>query len=127
MPTYTLSALTIFLLLLFGGYVFHQARRSRESELAFKLRKTEIALHDAEQALQNTLDYYKEEVARLQRKAAGGSEESASADRKFRKAKSAFARLYHPDRLADDGPENRIRTEIFKEFWDELQRIEGGR
>ena len=127
MPTYTLSALTIFLLLLFGGYVFHQARRSRESELAFKLRKTEIALHDAEQALQNTLDYHKEELARLQRKAAGGEESATVTDRKFRKAKSAFARMYHPDSLPDDGPENRVRTEVFKEFWEELQRIESGR
>ncbi len=71
MPTYTLSALTILLLLILGGYVVHQSRRSRESELAFKLRKSEIALHDAEQALQNTLVDYREEIARLQSRLAG--------------------------------------------------------
>ena len=40
MPTYTLSALTILLLLILGGYVVYQSRRNRESELAFKLRES---------------------------------------------------------------------------------------
>lgn len=119
MPTYTLSALIVFLLLLFGVYVVHQARRSRESEMAFKLRKCEIALQDAEHALSNTIDFYKSEVARLERQLAG-----QGPDAKFRRAKSAFARRYHPDRVTGDGEESRIRTEIFKEFWEELQHIE---
>ena len=71
MPTYTLSALTILLLLILGGYVVYQSRRSRETELGFKLRKSVIALHDAEQALENTLDYYLEEIARLQSRLLG--------------------------------------------------------
>lgn len=127
MPTYTLSALTIALLLMLGAYVVYQSRRSRESELAFKLRKSEIALHDAEQSLQNTLDYYREEVARLQSKLAGEPSADPVVDQKFRRAKSAFARRYHPDRVQGDGPEAQIRTEVFKEFWEELQRIESGR
>jgi len=40
------------------------------------------------------------------------------------RAKQAFARLHHPDRVQADGIERRIRTEIFKEFWSELERIE---
>jgi len=128
MPTYTLTALTVIVLLLIGVYVVHQARRSRESEMAFKLRKCEIALQDAEHALSNTIDYYKEEVARLERRLAGQERpERDGSDAKFRRAKSAFARLYHPDRLTGEGPETIIRTEVFKEFWDELQRIEAGR
>ena len=71
MLTYTLSALTILLLLILGGYVVYQSWRSRESELAFKLHKSEIALHDAEQALQNTLVYYRQEIACLQSRLAG--------------------------------------------------------
>lgn len=127
MPTYTLSALTIVLLLILGAYVVYQSRRSRESALAIKLRKSEIARHDAEQALQNTLDYYRAEVARLQSKLAGNPSTEPMADQKFRRAKSAFARRYHPDRVRGDGPDAQIRTEIFKEFWEELQRIEAGR
>lgn len=124
MPTYTLSALTIVLLLILGGYVVYQSRRSRESELSFKLRKCEIALHDAEQSLQNTLDYYREEVSRLQNKLSGDAPSGSPADQKFRRAKSAFARLYHPDRMSGDAAEMEIRTEMFKEFWEELRRIE---
>ena len=40
------------------------------------------------------------------------------------RAKQAFARLHHPDRVQADGVERVIRTEIFKEFWRELERIE---
>ena len=127
MPTYTLSGLTILLLLILGGYVVYQSRRSRESELAFKLRKSEIALHDAEQALQNTLDYHREEIARLQSRLAGAPVADQAVDQKFRRAKSAFARRYHPDRVQGDESKAQIRTEVFKEFWEELQRIESGR
>lgn len=122
------------LILVLGAYVVRQARRSRESELTYKLRKSQIALHDAEQALDNTINYYKAEIGRL--RARLGEEDPPSAppgngsgrdhgdDMKFRQAKKAFARLYHPDQLAGDSVEKRIRTEMFKEFWDELERID---
>ncbi len=126
MPTYTLSALTVFLLLLFGVYMVHQARRRRESEMAFKLRKCEIALEDAEHTLSNTVDYYKGEVARLEQQLSGRETLARGSDEKFRRAKSAFARRYHPDRISGNGEETRIRTEVFKDFWEELQGIEAG-
>ena len=126
MPTYTLSALTILLLLILGGYVVYQSRRSRESELAFKLHKSEIALHDAEQALQNTLVYYRQEIACLQSRLAGAPVADQAVDLKFRRAKAAFARRYHPDRVQSDGSEAQIHTEVFKGFWEELRRIESG-
>jgi len=134
------------LIVLLGAYVVRQARRSRESELAYKLRKCHIALHDAEISLDNTVHYYKSEINRLaarlgeappddppagasangssSRGPSGNGNAGNSADGRFRQAKTAFARLYHPDRLSGDGPEKRIRTEVFKEFWDELERIE---
>jgi len=40
------------------------------------------------------------------------------------RAKQAFARLHHPDRVQAHGIERHIRAEIFKEFWSELERIE---
>jgi len=127
MPTYTLSALTILLLAGFGAYIFHQARRSREGDLADKLRKCEIALHDAEQSLENTVFFYKEELARLQRQLDETGDSAPPTDQKFRQAKSAFARLYHPDRQSGDDQRTGVRVEVFKEFWAELQRIENGR
>ncbi len=134
------------LIVLLGAYVVRQARRSRESELAYKLRKCNIALHDAEISLDNTVHYYKTEINRLaarlgeappadppagasangssSRGPSGMGNDRNSADGRFRQAKTTFARLYHPDRITGDGLEKRIRTEVFKEFWDELERIE---
>jgi hypothetical protein len=133
------------LIFLLGAYVVRQARRSKESELAYKLRKCHIALHDAEVSLDNTVHYYKSELNRLAarlgeappadppadaanrssgRGPSGAGNDGSPADGRFRQAKNAFARLYHPDRLTGDGPEKRIRTEVFKEFWNELERIE---
>ena len=42
----------------------------------------------------------------------------------FALAKRAFARLNHPDQAAGEPAERRIRAEVFKEYWRELQRIE---
>ncbi len=51
------------------------------------------------------------------------AEEIDATDR-FRHAKQAFARLYHPDNQTASAAERALRTEIFKEFWTELERIE---
>lgn len=133
------------LLVLLVAYVFNQARRSREAELNDRLRKSQIALQDAEHALENTIRYYKAEIVRLKTRLGESSADAVAGDdllhsrrgngvtdkagpetgeAKFRQAKNAFARLYHPDRFAGDGIEKRIRTELFKEFWNELERIE---
>jgi len=121
------------LILVLGAYVVAQARRSRESELSYKLRKSQIALHDAEQALDNTIKYYKAEISRLRARlgeeepppsSGNGAGAYDGGDAKFRQAKKAFARMYHPDQIAGDSLEKRIRTELFKEFWEELDRIE---
>jgi len=127
MSTWGYSALTVVLLMLLGGYIVHQARRSRESELAFRLTKCQIALDDAERSLQNTHDYYKGEVARLKTRLGELEAGAPASDRKFRAAKSAFARLYHPDGQRPGTAEAKARAEVFKEFWAELQRIETGR
>jgi len=107
-------------LLLLGGYVYFLALRSRESELRRALRKCEIALQDAERTLRAT------EAAAFP-PAPGNGPETGGGDAKFRRAKSAFARLFHPDAAGGDAAERRIRSEIFKQFWDELERIENSR
>lgn len=132
------------LILMLGGYIVHQARRSRESELNYKLRKCQIALDDAEQSLDNTIYYYKAEIGRLKSRlgeavdddvapaaaphpgmnGVNGTSGRSGQDAKFRQAKNAFARLYHPDQVTGDGREKQIRIDLFKEFWDELERID---
>ena len=142
-----LIAMTVpVMILLLGLYIVRQARRSRESELNYKLRKCQISLHDAEQALDNTVQFYKQEIRRLKSRLGESADEAPAGtgvngapgrpangagrghvDHKFRAAKNAFARLYHPDRIAGNAQEERLRTELFKEFWDELERIERGK
>ena len=132
MSTEFLSVLVALILAAIGIYLVHQARRSREYELRDQIRKCEIARDDAEQSLANTVYFYRQQMARLEDRLAaadsgqgsGGRSGGRSGDRKFRRTKSAFARLFHPDRMAEDGPERRARTEIFKQFWDELEDIE---
>lgn len=47
-------------------------------------------------------------------------------DDRFLRAKRAFAMRFHPDRLARDAPDRRLRAILFREHWQELQRIERG-
>lgn len=125
------------LIVLLGAYVVYQARRSRETELSYNLRKCRIALEDAEQALDNTVGYYKAEVRRLKGRLGepltddppgngnlGAKDQGGAPDVKFKQARTAFARMYHPDGVRGDADEKRIRAELFKEFWEELERID---
>lgn len=113
-------------LLLLGGFIYVLASRSREAELKQALRKSEIALQDAQRSLQSAARLHADEVRSLKtvREAAGVSTPKHAAGAKFREAKSAFARLFHPDRAQGDAREREIRTELFKQFWAELERIE---
>ena len=47
-----------------------------------------------------------------------------TADGKFRAAKRAFAKNFHPDRVSAGGVERTVRELLFKEYWAELRRIE---
>lgn len=127
------------LVVLLVAYLVYQARRSRESELSYNLRKCRIALEDAEQALDNTVGYYKAEIRRLKGRLGepaadetlsdgkvngSGKHYAGAPDAKFKQARTAFARMYHPDCVQGDADERRIRAELFKEFWEELDRID---
>jgi len=131
------------LVVLLGAYVIFQARRSRESELKYNLRKYRTALEETERALENTVAHYKAEIRRLKTKlgepltddtpppapganghAMNGGTVQIASDLKFKQARTAFARLYHPDRHHGDADEKRLRADLFKEFWEELERID---
>lgn len=145
MTVFDILALAVpALIVLLGGYLVFQARRSRESELNYNLRKTRTALEDTEKALENTVAYYKAEIRRLKTRLGepvadeatapangyahhngkGGNGHTLPADMKFKQARTAFARLYHPDRHHGDAEEKKLRAELFKEFWEELERID---
>ena len=145
MTVFDILALAVpALIVLLGGYLVFQARRSRESELNYNLRKTRTALEDTEKALENTVAYDKAEIRRLKTRlgepvtdeasasvngngthnGSGRNGHALPADMKFKQARTAFARLYHPDRHHGDAEEKKLRAELFKEFWDELERID---
>ena len=65
-------------------------------------------------------------IAVLQQKLAESSVERATAggEGRFRAVKAAFARMYHPDRIAHAGLERSLREQVFKEFWTEIEKIE---
>lgn len=109
-------------LLLLGGYVYFLAIRSREAELTRALRKCEIALEDAERSLQSASMLHEDERRRL--RAARHEFEATGDDPKFRRAKATFARLFHPDTIRGNAEEREIRIEVFKQYWDELERID---
>ena len=46
------------------------------------------------------------------------------ANQKIKKAKIAFAKLCHPNNTRHTGIDAAIRSDIFKEFWDQLEKIE---
>ena len=50
--------------------------------------------------------------------------EAEPGEDRFDQAKAAFARLFDPANLDPDAPDTALRTEIFEEFWAELERIE---
>lgn len=81
-------------------------------DAAERLRRTERRAHEAELKLKEQADH-----------AAAGHDGRAN-DHKFRQAKRLFARLYHPDNAKGEGLERLIRIEFFKEFWQELERID---
>lgn len=56
-------------------------------------------------------------------RARAGSGPCGPTDDRFREAKRAFARLFHPDHGGRDAPE---RGQVFLEFWPVLERIERG-
>ena len=46
------------------------------------------------------------------------------ANQKIKKAKIAFAKLCHPNNTRNRGIDASVRADIFKEFWEQLERIE---
>lgn len=43
---------------------------------------------------------------------------------KFKMVKNKFSQMYHPDKIKGDRFEKMIKQEIFKEFWQEIKKIE---
>ncbi len=113
----------LIILLLVAIYVYYMAFRSREAELKQALRKSEIALQDAERLLQNTATFHAGELSRLRGKLAD-QPGYAEGDEKFREAKNAFARRFHPDAANGDTEDRNIRMAIFQEYWEVLERID---
>jgi hypothetical protein len=94
---------------------------ARLNTLILELRakgKRVVADRDHWQARAKTVES-EVEILRNQRPA-------SSPEDRFAQAKRAFAKLYHPNNANASGIEAIVRAEVFKEFWNELARIERG-
>lgn len=89
-----------------------EAGRSEAAALAEAQERARLAEHKVE-VLKEALD--------LARARTGGGTAVAVADSRFRDAKRAFARTFHPDQ---GGRGDADKQRMFLEFWPELERIE---
>jgi len=78
-------------------------------------------INDLEQRLDESRHETKEALTRRNE---DGEPEEAPGDRRFRELKKRFALMFHPDHIRRDDPEKAMRSEVFKEFWAEIERIE---
>ena len=53
-----------------------------------------------------------------------GAAAPPASEKKFSTAKRRFAQLYHPNNMQHTGIEKLVREQFFKEFWEELEKIE---
>lgn len=104
---------------------------TREAELhaeILRLRdlgKTVVAERDRLKSLLEKERRERHKVeAELSTARSAASSTPGSDAKKFREAKAAFARLYHPDQHKGGLIDAVVRSEIFKEFWAELEKIE---
>lgn len=72
---------------------------------------------------ENKVEMLKEALEITRARAGSGGAPCAPSDDRFREAKRAFARSFHPDHGGRDDPE---RARMFLEFWPVLERIERG-
>ena len=66
----------------------------------------------------------KQEVEELKRKLVA-AEQSSRLDR-FRQVKVVISKALHPNNFSGESGDQRVRSEIFKEIWPEIERIERG-
>lgn len=90
-----------------------------------ELQRLQSRLAEAEERAQlaeNKVEMLKEALE-ITRARAGNNNGAPAEDSRFREAKRAFARAFHPDR---GGREDVERQRAFLEFWPVLERIERG-
>jgi regulator of protease activity HflC (stomatin/prohibitin superfamily) len=97
--------------------VWAEQEEARE-EWKKRLAAAEAAARDAQSAQKRAEAEAAAAKDAQSKRTAGGSD-----DGKFREARRAFARLYHPDNVKGQGLDKMIRAEIFKEYWRELETI----
>jgi hypothetical protein len=73
---------------------------------------------------EDTANLLKEEIEELKRKLVA-AEQSSRLDR-MRQVKVVISKALHPNNLRGDPGDERVRSEIFKEIWPEIERIERG-
>lgn len=98
------------------------------SDLEAELKRMNVTIDKLREALReisSQRDHWKTQAEHLAKKNSAQARQVIAIDEKFDRAKRAFAKFYHPNALAGRSQlDVMIRSEIFKEFWTELERIE---
>ncbi len=94
---------------------------SELQELRQRLLRAEERARQAE----DRAAYLKFEIEKL-RAAPAAASAGLAGEARFKAVKRAFARLYHPDQAQCGDLERVVRTQVFHEFWPEIERIERG-
>lgn len=94
--------------------------------LATELKRLNVTVEKLRAALKQVADHRDQLKAQVENltKLASAPERDGE-DRRFERAKQAFAKFYHPNTWAGHSRlDVSVRAEVFKEFWPELERIE---
>lgn len=101
------------------------AQYCANSDVRIKLLENEVArLQGLDAIREDVANLLQEEIAELTRKLRA-MEEETKVDR-FRRAKIVISKALHPNNFEGDEAQQRMRANIFKEVWPQLERIERG-
>jgi hypothetical protein len=108
-----------------GRPICPNAQHCANSDVRIKLLENEVArLQGLDAIREDVANLLKEEIAELTRKLR--TLEDAPKANQFRRAKIVISKALHPNNFVGDDAQQRLRGEIFREIWPQIERIERG-
>jgi hypothetical protein len=101
------------------------AQHCANSEVRISLLENEVArLQGLDAIREDVANLLQEEIAEFTRKLR--AMEEATKSNQFRQAKIVISKALHPNNFTGDEFQQRMRGDIFREVWPEIERIERG-
>ena len=106
------------------------AQHCANRDVRIGILENEVArLQGLDAIREDVANLLQEEIAELTRKLRAKEEEAeratmaTGADR-FRRAKTVISKALHPNNFEGDAAQQKLRGELFKEIWPQIERIE---